>query len=123
MGRILVIEDEDQMRKLLRQVLEDAGYEVEEASDGLEGIGLYRENPADLIITDMIMPKKEGMEIILDLKLEFPEVKIIAISGGGRVGPEPYLQVAEGFGAERVFMKPFDIKALLEAVKEIIGEG
>jgi DNA-binding response OmpR family regulator len=123
MGRILVIEDEDQMRKLLRQVLEDAGYEVEEASDGLEGIGLYRENPADLIITDMIMPKKEGMEIILDLKLEFPEVKIIAISGGGRVGPEPYLQVAEGFGAERVFIKPFDIKELLEAVKEIIGQG
>jgi CheY-like chemotaxis protein len=123
MGRILVIEDEDQMRKLLRQVLVDAGYEVEEASDGLEGIELYRENPADLIITDMIMPKKEGMEIILDLKLEFPEVKIIAISGGGRVGPEPYLQVAEGFGAERVFTKPFEIKELLEAVKEIMGEG
>ena len=121
MGRILVIEDEDQMRKLLRQVLEEAGHEVAEASDGLEGIRLYRENPADLIITDMIMPKKEGMEIILDLKLEFPDVKIIAISGGGRVGPEPYLQVAEGFGAERVFTKPFHIKELLEAVKEIIG--
>jgi DNA-binding response OmpR family regulator len=120
MGHILVIEDEAQMRKLLRQVLEDAGYEVEEASNGLEGIRLYRENPADLIITDMIMPKKEGMETILDLKLEFPDVKIIAISGGGRIGPEPYLQIAEGLGAERVFMKPFDIKELLAAVKEIM---
>ena len=116
MGRILVIEDEAQMRKLLRQVLEDAGYEVEEASDSLEGTRLYRENPADLI-----MPTKEGMETILDLKLEFPDVKIIAISGGGRVGPEPYLQIAEGFGAERVFMKPFDIKELLTAVEEIMG--
>jgi CheY-like chemotaxis protein len=123
MGRILVIEDEAQMRKLLRQVLEGAGYEVEEASDGLEGVRLYRENPADLLITDMIMPKKEGMETILDLKLEFPDAKIIAISGGGRVGPEPYLQIAEGFGAERVFIKPFDIKELLTAVKEIIGQG
>jgi CheY-like chemotaxis protein len=123
MGRILVIEDEAQMRKLLRQVLEDAGYEVEEAADGLEGIGLYRENPADLIITDMIMPKKEGMETILDLKLEFPDVKIIAISGGGRVGPEPYLEIAEGFGAERVFTKPFDLKELLTSVKEILGHG
>ncbi len=121
MGRILVIEDEAQMRKLLRQVLEDAGYEVEEAPDGLEGVRLYRENPADLIITDMIMPKKEGMETILDLKLEFPNVKIIAISGGGRVGAEPYLQIAEGFGAERVFRKPFDIKELLTAVDEIMG--
>ncbi len=121
MGRILVIEDEAQMRKLLRQVLEDAGYEVEDAPDGLEGIRLYRENPADLIITDMIMPKKEGMETILDLKLEFPNVKIIAISGGGRIGAETYLQIAEGFGAERVFMKPFNIKELLTAVNEIMG--
>ncbi len=121
MGRILVIEDEAQMRKLLRQVLEDSGYEVEEAPDGLEGMRLYRENPSDLIITDMIMPKKEGMETILDLKLEFPDVKIIAISGGGRVGPEPYLQIAEGFGAERVFTKPFDIKELLSAIKDLLS--
>lgn len=121
MGYILVIEDEAQMRKLLRQVLEEAGYEVEEARDGLEGTRLYRERPADLIITDMVMPKKEGMETILDLKREFPDVKIIAISGGGRFGPEPYLQIAEGFGAERIFTKPFDIKDLLAAIEELLG--
>lgn len=121
MSRILVIEDEEEIRTMLCQVLEDEGYDVEEAADGMEGIELYRKNPADLIITDMIMPKKEGMETIMDLKLEFPNVKIIAISGGGRIGPEPYLEVAEGLGAERVFTKPFRITELLEAIQRILG--
>ena len=121
MARILVIEDEDEIRTMLCQVLEGEGYDVEEASDGMEGVELYRNKPADLIITDMIMPKKEGMETIMDLKLEFPNVKIIAISGGGRVGPEPYLEVAEGLGAERVFTKPFRIPELIEAIQNILG--
>lgn len=119
-ARILVIDDEDQIRMMLRQVLEDAGYDVDDAPNGLEGLRRYRERPADLIITDMIMPKKEGMETILDLKLDYPSVKIIAISGGGRIGPHPYLEIAEGLGAERVFIKPFRIEDLLLAIRGLL---
>ncbi len=118
--RILIIEDEDQIRMMLRQVLEEAGYEVADAPDGVEGIRLFLEKPADLIIMDMIMPKKEGMETILDLKSEHPSVKIIAISGGGQIGPRPYLEVAQALGAARAFMKPFRIEALLLAVRELL---
>jgi DNA-binding response OmpR family regulator len=120
MPLILVIDDDVQIRALLRQMLERAGYEVMDAPDGDEGIRLYRENPADLVITDIIMPKKEGLETIVDLRVEFPEVKIIAVSGGGTVGPGSYLQIAEGFGAIRVFTKPFQMKELLAAIQELL---
>ena len=120
MAIILIVEDDSQIRALLRQMLERAGYEVMEAPDGKEGIRLYRERPADLIIMDIIMPKKEGIETIADLKLEFPEVKIIAMSGGGQIGPEAYLQIAESFGAQRIFTKPIDRQELLVAVQELL---
>jgi len=83
MARILIIDDESQIRSMLRLMLERVGYEVDEAPDGLEGIRQYREDPADLIITDLIMPNKDGIGMIIDLKKEFPKVKIIAMSGGG----------------------------------------
>ena len=120
MPRILVIDDDAEIRSILRQMLERAGYEVVDAPDGVEGIRLYRENPADLVITDIIMPKKEGLETIVDLKVEFPEVKIVAMSGGGTVGPDSYLQIAEGFGAIRIFTKPFKMEELVAAVHEIL---
>jgi CheY-like chemotaxis protein len=107
---------------LLREILEHAGYEVEEASNGEEGIRRYREKQADLIITDIIMPKKEGIETITDLRVEFPDVKVIAISGGGRLGPEPYLELAKGFGANRIIMKPFTTTEILEAVQELLEQ-
>jgi len=123
MALILIIDDDFRIREVLRQILERAGYEVMEASDGKEGISLYREKQADLIITDIIMPKKEGLETITDLRIEFPEVKIIAISGGGRIGPETYLELAEGFGANRLLTKPFGHEELLEAVQDLLGRG
>lgn len=122
MARILVIEDDNDVRESLRQVLEHVGYEVEEACDGDEGIERYREKQADLIITDIIMPKKEGIETITDLRVEFPDVKVIAISGGGRLGPEPYLELAKGFGANRIIMKPFTTAEILEAVQELLEQ-
>jgi DNA-binding response OmpR family regulator len=121
MPLILVIDDEVHIRTLLREMLERSGYEVMDAPDGAAGIRLYRENPADLVITDIIMPKKEGLETITDLRIEFPEVKIIAMSGGGTVGPESYLQIAEGFGALRIFAKPFKMNELLAAIQELLG--
>ena len=99
-GRVLVIEDEPQMRKMLKQMLEEKGCDVVEASDGNEGIKLYRANPFDLIVTDIIMPEKEGIETIMELKKDFPYVKIIAISGGGRIEPESYLNLAKQLGAK-----------------------
>jgi len=113
MALILIIETNLKIREVLRQILEHVGYEVMEASDGKEGISLYRERQADLIITDIIMPKKEGLETIVDLRAEFPKVKIIAISGGGRLGPETYLELAKGCGANRLLNKPFGHEELL----------
>jgi DNA-binding response OmpR family regulator len=121
--RILVIDDDDQMRTLLRQVMEWAGYEVMEAGDGREGMHKHRKQPADLVITDLIMPEQEGLETITSLKREYPGIKIIAISGGGRIGPEAYLPAAQELGADKVFSKPFDVRELAEAVKELLSHG
>ena len=118
--RILVIDDDQQIRILLRQVMEWAGYEVVEAEDGREGLLKLRKLGADLVITDLIMPEQEGLETITSMKKEYPALKIIAISGGGRIGPEAYLPAAQELGAERVFSKPFDIRELAEAVKELL---
>jgi len=121
MARILVIEDDDEIRTILRGVLEEEGYDVVEARDGREGAKIYREISFDLVIRDMVMPQKDGIETIADLQAMFPEVKIIAISGGDRLGPEPYLAIAKGFGAANVFTKPFRIKELLEAVTKALA--
>ncbi len=119
--RILVIDDDEQMRILLRQVMEWAEYEVYEAADGREGMKMQRQYKADLVISDLIMPEQEGLETISIIKDEFPEVKIIAISGGGRIGPEAYLPAAKELGADCVFSKPFDVKELVETIKELLS--
>ena len=121
--RILVIDDDDQMRILLRKVMAWAGYEVVEAEDGREGMQKQRHQPADLVITDLIMPEQEGLETIGLLRKEYPQTRIIAISGGGRIGPEAYLPAAQELGADRVFSKPFDVRELAGAVRELLGHG
>jgi CheY-like chemotaxis protein len=122
MARILIIDDEPQIRSMLRLMLERGGYEVAEAHDGVEGIRQYRENPADLIITDLIMPNKDGIGMIIDLKKEFPQVKIIAMSGGGVNRPEGYLDGAKKLGATRTLTKPIDRDEMLDAVKETLKD-
>lgn len=119
--RILVIDDDEQMRTLLRQVMEWAGHEVFEAGDGRAGMLKQRKERVDLVITDLIMPEQEGLETITSLKKEYPRVKIIAISGGGRIGPEAYLPAAQELGADRVFSKPFDVRELAATVKELLA--
>jgi len=117
---ILVMDDEEQMRTMLRMLLEREGYEVVEASDGKEGLRRYRENPTDLIITDLIMPEKEGIETIMELRRDFPDVKIIAMSGGGRLDPGQYLRMAKNFGVRYTFAKPFEKEDLLKAVRDLL---
>jgi len=117
---ILVIDDDEVIRSLLRSLLERDGYDVMEAENGKIGLKLIRENGADLVITDLIMPEKEGIETIRELRRDFSDVKIIAISGGGTIGPETYLQMAKGMGAHRVFEKPFKLKEMSEAIRELL---
>lgn len=120
MPNILIIDDDNQFRTMLRKMVERNGYEVIEASDGKEGIKLYRKNPTDLIITDLIMPDKDGIETIQELRKDFPDVKIIAISGGGRLGPHDYLHLAKMLGAQRTLTKPIELPELLRNIKELL---
>jgi DNA-binding response OmpR family regulator len=119
-ARILIIDDEDQPRRMLQQVLIRAGYDVVEARDGNQGLQLFRVSQTDLIITDILMPEKEGLETIIDLRREFPAVKIIAISGGGRTGNLNFLEVAKRLGAQRTLQKPFELQEMLIAVRELL---
>ncbi len=120
MPRVLIIDDEPQIRVMLRQMLERIGLEVMDAPDGKAAIKLQQENPADLIITDIIMPEKEGLETIVDIKRSFPKVKIIAMSGGGRNQPMDYLCIAEKLGADKTFAKPIGQKEIISSVRELL---
>lgn len=120
MNSILIIDDEAPIRSMLRLILERAGYNVIEAPDGIEGIRRYRQQPADLIITDLIMPNKDGIGMIIELKKEFPEVKIIAMSGGGLNRPDGYLKGARKLGACHTLSKPIDREELLRVVKDAL---
>ncbi len=119
--RILIIDDDEQIRVLLQQMMEWAGFEVEVAENGKVAMNIQKQNPADLVITDLIMPEQEGLETISRLKKDYEGIKIIAISGGGRIGPEAYLPAAQELGADRVFSKPFDIQSVVDTVKELLN--
>jgi len=121
MTRVLVIDDEPVIVQMLRSFLERNGFEVDSAADGAAGIEKQRGAPAEVIITDILMPGKEGFETIRDLRKVAPGVKIIAISGGGRNEPQTYLRFATSFGADRAFAKPLDLAQLLAAITELLG--
>jgi DNA-binding response OmpR family regulator len=120
MPRILVVDDEEGFRKLLRAMLEKAGYEVLEAPDAQSGFSLYCENPIDLLIVDLVMPTVSGVALIHMLRYRFPEAKIIAISGGGPTGNFDFLAAARVLGAHSTFLKPFKRKEFLATVHELV---
>jgi DNA-binding response OmpR family regulator len=121
MIRILLIDDDESFRKMLRMTLQRANYEVMEACNGNEAVSLFRSQPADLVITDLIMPDKEGLETIQELRQGRPLLKIIAMSGGGRIDAQDYLKIAERLGASRTLAKPFTQAEFLTAIRESIG--
>lgn len=123
MPRILVIDDEQYILLMLKKMLERAGFDVDIAINGEEGLRYYHKYPADLIITDIVMPEKEGLETIRELKSHNPDIKIIAISGGGRVDSKEYLESARLFGAKQVFSKPFKQAELLKAVQGMLSDA
>ena len=115
MATILIIDDDDLIRVLLRSALEEAGYEVTEAANGRQGLELYRHRPTDLVITDIIMPEINGLDMLLALTREFLHAKVIAISGAGE--EKNVLDVAKLLGARQTFQKPFSVPDLLGAVR------
>jgi CheY-like chemotaxis protein len=123
MARILIIDDEDELRSMLRQMLEQAGHEVTEAVNGAEGIQIYERDAPDLIITDIIMPEKEGVETIIALRRANPDLPIVAISGGGRLEATDFLSMAKKLGARHTLAKPFRRDQLLDAVRQCLPEG
>jgi len=123
MIRILLVDDDDLSRGAIHKMLERAGYSVESTHDGDEVIRMYGQEAADLVITDLIMPDKDGLEIIQELRRINPKVRILAISGGGRVDANEYLAVARKFGAVEVLSKPFTKEDLRRAVETALGSG
>ena len=119
---VLVVEDNDQMRNLIASVLSGAGYQVGTARNGLEADELVAGGAAfALLVSDIIMPGKEGFETIIDMKAALPSLKVLAISGGGAIAPEEYLKSATLVGADRTMSKPIKREDLLAAVAELVG--
>jgi DNA-binding response OmpR family regulator len=124
MARILLIEDDNEVRTMLRLTLIHFGHNVIEARNGREGLELFKTVNADLVITDIVMPEKEGLEVLIKLRAkQVPPVKIIAISGGGRQKAADYLRLAKLMGAARVLAKPFSNEVLLAVIDELLPNG
>jgi DNA-binding response OmpR family regulator len=123
MQRILIIDDEESALDLLRRILEQEGYEVVEAKNGQEGLEIFRKQRFDLVVTDMVMPVKDGLKTILELRQEDPAVPVIAISGGGAIAKERYLNVAGYIDGVCTIAKPFTRQELLAGVSGLLGSN
>jgi CheY-like chemotaxis protein len=119
---ILVIDDEPMMRKQIRVMLEPEGFTVREAADGNEGLTQVALAIPNIVITDVLMPNKEGIETILELRHRYQSIRIIAMSGGGRLGNQDFLRAAKHLGADGILPKPFLPSALLQLVHELLAE-
>lgn len=118
--KVLVIDDDRPINKLIKFILENENHYVLSAFDGIEGLKILKSNPdIDLVITDIIMPEKEGIETIIEIKKSYKNTKIIAISGGGKLKPEGYLKLAKKLGADQVLEKPFDEDTLINLVNNL----
>ncbi len=120
MARILLIEDDNRLRVAIKDILTALGHDVEEAANGKAGLFLFKQNPPDLVVTDLVMPEMEGIETIQALRRLDPGVKIVAMSGGGINSPGSYLHLAKKLGAAAVISKPFSRKSLEAALKEAL---
>ena len=115
MASILIIDDEPPIRTLLRRLLEEDGHQIREAANGHIGLLLYREAPADLVITDLLMPERDGLEVTIDLTQEFLDAKVIAMTGAA--GQRSLLGVAKLLGARHVISKPFTSEEIRQVVR------
>lgn len=132
MKKVIIIDDEKDIRFVLGEILARAGFEVQVAANADDGLDLLREHGADVVVTDIIMPGKDGVQTVYDIRMEFPNTKIIVISGGGNITPDEYepdaiktsayLASATEAGADMTLTKPFDRAEIVAAVKELAGE-
>lgn len=121
MARILLIDDDDGLREVLKLVLTHAGHEVTDAGNGKAGLAALPSAKPDLVLCDIVMPEKEGLETIFEARRKHGIKRIIAMSGGGRMTPAEYLKTAQQMGASRVLMKPFMNQDLLKTVAEVLA--
>jgi DNA-binding response OmpR family regulator len=122
MARILIIEDDSNIRHVYSLILKGENHDVQQAENGKVGLQLQSKNPFDLIITDLHMPEKEGLETIMEIRKDYPETKIIAMSAGVKYSVSDMLKFAEKFGADRVLEKPIPNQVLKDSVRELLGE-
>jgi DNA-binding response OmpR family regulator len=120
---ILLIEDDELFRSALATSLAEHGYRVVQAEDGEQALRLFRKEPADLVLTDLVMPKREGIETIGDLRRLAPRLGIIAMSGGNARRPDDYLKIAGVFGANRTLRKPFTLPVLFQTIEAVLNES
>ena len=121
MSQILVIDDEPLVRELIRMTLEGAGHKITEAENGRVATALLHDREFDLVITDIMMPEKEGIETMREIRQRSPRTRIVAISGGGRINGSDYLSLARKLGADEVLSKPFRTMQLLELVNRLLA--
>ncbi|MEN7973075.1 MAG: response regulator [Verrucomicrobiota bacterium] len=122
MKRILVIDDDKKIREIFERFLGDHGYAVICAKDGIDGLRLLRTESPDLVVTDIMMPNTDGLEVVLAMRDEFPAIPVIAISGGMSASSMNFLPLAKKFGACRILYKPVELDGFLSAVKEVLGK-
>lgn len=123
MADVVLVDDDEFVRTTVRQILEKGGHQVRVAQNGDKALQLVRERQPAVVITDIIMPEREGIETLLALKKTKPDLKIIVMSGGGRIGRLDYLEVATSLGADATLMKPFTAAQLRMALAKVIGTG
>jgi len=120
MPGILIVEDDLELREMLRISFARKKFTVLEAENGRDAILHFKPSVTDIVITDLIMPDEDGLKVIMKLKEQKPSIRIIAISGGGKVGPGNYLNLAKALGANAVFSKPFSINDLMIKIDELL---
>lgn len=122
-ARILIIDDDDEARGGLRRLLESDGHHVDEAADGSQALRWFAGSPADLVFTDIFMPRMDGLEFVMRVRETFPDAPIIAMSGGGYLEAGPVLQAADALGVARSLTKPLTREAVREAVAVALDDS
>jgi two-component system, cell cycle response regulator CpdR len=120
MPGVLIVEDDKELREMLKMSLLRSGFTVLEAENGKEAITHFKPSLTDLVVTDLIMPEEDGLKVVIKLRELKPSIKIIAISGGGKVGPGSYLNLAKALGADAIYSKPFSINDLTTKIEQLL---
>jgi CheY-like chemotaxis protein len=120
MPGVLIVEDDKELREMLKMSLVRRGFTVIEAENGKDAIAHFKPFITDLVVTDLIMPEEDGLKVVIKLRELKPSIKIIAISGGGKVGPGSYLNLAKALGADAIYSKPFSINDLIAKIEQLL---